>query len=47
MSRAPAPPAGGVESSSQSYAGFAIRSTRGYSLEKKADIASFDTLFGT
>ncbi|WP_242883982.1 P22 phage major capsid protein family protein [Actinomadura litoris] len=46
VSRAPAPPAGGTESSSQSFEGFAIRSTRGYSLEKKTDIASFDTLFG-
>ena len=47
VSRAPAPPAGGTESSSQSYEGFAIRTTRGYSIEKKTDICSWDTLFGT
>ncbi|QXJ19614.1 hypothetical protein AGRA3207_000176 [Actinomadura graeca] len=46
VSRAPAPPAGGTESSSQSFEGFAIRATRGYSIEKKTDIASWDTLYG-
>lgn len=46
VSRAPANPAGGTEVSGQSFEGFAIRATRGYSMEKKTDIASFDTLFG-
>ncbi|MFC0041012.1 P22 phage major capsid protein family protein [Actinomadura rayongensis] len=46
VSRAPAPPAGGTESSSTSFEGFAVRATRGYSIEKKTDIASWDTLFG-